>query len=149
MVSWQIWLIVAGVCFILEIITVGFLIFWFAIAALVVSLLSLLIPNVIVQSVIFVILSAILVLFTRPFAKKVNASDNTITNSNRFIGKTGLVKKALSEHQSGQVKVEGEVWTAVLDENILQEIPEGSTVEIIAIDGVKLIVKPKKIASKV
>ena len=36
MAMWQIWLIVAGVCFVLEIATVGFLIFWFAVAALVV-----------------------------------------------------------------------------------------------------------------
>ena len=31
---WQIWLIIAGICLIIEIMTVGFLIFWFAIGAL-------------------------------------------------------------------------------------------------------------------
>ena len=58
MISWQFWLIVAGICFIIEIITVGFLIFWLAIAALVVALLSLFIHNFIAQSAIFICLSS-------------------------------------------------------------------------------------------
>lgn len=87
MLAWQIWLIIAGFCFIIEIITVGFLIFWFGIAALAVALISLFVSNMIAQTAIFIILSAILILFTRSFAKKVSKSDNIVTNSNRLIGK--------------------------------------------------------------
>ena len=47
MLPWQIWLIISGVCFIAEIATVGFLVFWFGVAALITCLLSLFISNVI------------------------------------------------------------------------------------------------------
>ena len=56
MASWQIWLIIAGICFVIEIATVGFLVFWFAIAALITCILSLFIKNIIAQFVIFIIL---------------------------------------------------------------------------------------------
>ena len=147
MVSWQLWLIVAGVCFVLEIITVGFLIFWFAVAALVVALLSLFIDNLIIQTAIFIVLSAILILFTRPLAKKLNKADNAITNTNRLIGKTAIVKKSITSHSNGQVTVGGELWTAALDENYSDTITEGSTVKINAISGVKVIVEPVKSVS--
>ena len=49
MLPWQIWLIISGVCFIAEIATVGFLVFWFGVAALITCLLSLFISNVIAQ----------------------------------------------------------------------------------------------------
>ena len=91
MLPWQIWLIISGVCFIAEIATVGFLIFWFGVAALITCLLSLFISNVIAQTVIFVILSVILICLTRPFAEKMNKNDNIVTNSNAIIGKEGVV----------------------------------------------------------
>ena len=50
MAAWQIWLIISGVCFIIEIATIGFLVFWFAVAALITCLLSLFIPNIIIQT---------------------------------------------------------------------------------------------------
>ena len=95
MLPWQIWLIISGVCFIAEIATVGFLVFWFGVAALITCLLSLFISNVIAQTVIFVILSVILICLTRPFAEKMNKNDNIVTNSNAIIGKEGEVTKTL------------------------------------------------------
>ncbi len=149
MLAWQFWLIIAGVCLVLEIATVGFLIFWFAVAALIVSLLSLFIHNPIAQMAIFIVLSSILIFFTRPLAKKVNKSDNTVTNSNRLVGKTAVVKKKIQNHNNGQVKIDGELWTATLSDDCKDSIDEGSTVEVISIDGVKLVVKPVKNTSKV
>lgn len=63
--------------------------------------------------------------------------------------KSGIVTKAINSHHVGQIKIEGETWTAALDNDSLTEIPDGSIVQITSIDGVKLIVKPKKIISKV
>lgn len=147
MLYWQIWLIIAGVCFIIEILTVGFFIFWLAIAALIVAALSLVVPSLVAQTAIFIVLSSILILFTRSFSKKITRSDNVITNSNRLIGKTAIVKKEISFHHNGQVKVEGELWSAVLDQDYSLTIPEGSSVKINAISGVKLVVEPIKIVS--
>ena len=113
MLPWQIWLIISGVCFIAEIATVGFLVFWFGVAALITCLLSLFISNVIAQTVIFVILSVILICLTRPFAEKMNKNDNIVTNSNAIIGKEGVVTKNITPNDVGQVKVSGDIWTAI------------------------------------
>lgn len=144
MVAWQIWLIVAGFSFILEIATVGFLVFWFGVAALIVCILSLFIPSLVAQFDIFIILSALLICLTRRFAEKITKKDTIVTNSNSIIGKKAIVKKDISSTSNGQIKVNGDIWTAVLSEDFTDSIPEGSTVEIEKIDGVKAVVKPLK-----
>ncbi len=144
MVAWQIWLIVAGFSFILEIATVGFLVFWFGVAALIVCILSLFIPSLVAQFAIFIILSALLICLTRRFAEKITKKDTIVTNSNSIIGKKAIVKKDISSTSNGQIKVNGDIWTAVLSEDFTDSIPEGSTVEIEKIDGVKAVVKPLK-----
>lgn len=144
MVAWQIWLIIAGFSFILEIATVGFLVFWFGVAALIVCILSLFIPSLVAQFAIFIILSALLICLTRRFAEKITKKDIIVTNSNSIIGKKAIVKKDISSTSNGQIKVNGDIWTAVLSEDFTDSIPEGSTVEIEKIDGVKAVVKPLK-----
>lgn len=143
MLPWQIWLIISGVCFIAEIATVGFLIFWFGVAALITCLLSLFISNVIAQTVIFVILSVILICLTRPFAEKMNKNDNIVTNSNALIGKEGVVTKDITPNDVGQVKVSRDIWTAI--STYTDIIPKGSTIKVLSIDGVKLVVEPVSI----
>lgn len=150
MLPWQIWLIIAGICLIIEIATVGFLVFWFAVAALITCLLSLFIHNVIIQTAIFVVLSALLIFLTRPFANKIGKKDKVITNSNSLIGKEGTVLKDITFNSAtlGQVKVNGDVWSAVTEEDY-GIIPAKSIVRILKIDGVKLVVEPLKIYSTI
>ena len=148
MLPWQIWLIIAGVCFILEIATVGFLVFWFGVAALITCLISLFVPSIIAQTVIFIVLSIILILLSRPFAKKIGRKDNVVTNSNAIIGKEAIVIKEIDGKTGkvGQVKVLGDTWSAICeDSNIV--IPVDSTVKVSKIDGVKLIIEPITIKS--
>ena len=141
MLSWQVWLIVAGFCFILEIATVGFLIFWLGVAALITCLFSLFVSNVIAQMSIFTILSAILICLTRKLANKLNKKDNSITNANSIIGKQGIVTKEINTNGIGQVKVSGDIWSAVT-ENYDDTLIVGSTVKVLKIDGVKLVIEP-------
>lgn len=142
---WQTWLIISGICFVIEIVTFGFLALWFAIAALIVAFLSLFITNEIAQTTIFLIISAILILFTRPLLKRFTKNDTTVTNVKTIIGKTGIVTKKITFLESGLVKIDGDLWTAVLADNSINVVPEGSIVEVLNIDGVKLVVKPIKI----
>ena len=137
---WQIWLIIAGICLIIEIVTVGFLIFWFAIGALLAMIVSLFTDNLIIQTTVFVIASTILIFATKPFVQKfLNKKDNMKTNVYSTIGKTGIVTKDIdSIHALGQVKVEGEVWSAIGLNDI--HIPQGTEIEIKEIKGVKAIV---------
>lgn len=144
---WQIWLIIAGIFFIGEIATVGFLIFWFGIGALVAMVASIFTDNIIIQTTIFVISSTILIFATKPFVKKFVDVKKTNTNAFSIIGKNALVIKEIDPIKSqGQVKINGEIWSAESDNN--EVIPEGSEVEILQIRGVKTIVKAIKIAEK-
>ncbi len=144
---WQIWLIIAGIFFIGEIATVGFLIFWFGIGALVAMVTSFFTDSIIIQTTIFVISSTILIFATKPFVKKFVDVKKTNTNAFSIIGKNALVIKEIDPIRSqGQVKINGEIWSAESDNNEI--IPEGSEVEILQIRGVKTIVKAIKIAEK-
>lgn len=98
---WQIWLIMAGVCLIIEIITVGFLIFWFAIGSLLAMVVSFFTDNLIIQTSVFVISSAILIFATKPFVNKfVNKKSSIQTNVYSTVGKIGIVTKEISSINS-------------------------------------------------
>ena len=89
---WQIWLIVAGFFLILEIITTGFLVFWFSIGALIAMCSSFFIENVIVQTAIFLISSTILLFITKSFVQKITKKDaNVKTNVYSIENKIGKV----------------------------------------------------------
>ena len=140
---WQFWLIASGIFFIAEIITTGFLVFWLGIAGLITMCISFFTDNLMIQASVFVILSAVLILATKPFVNKfVNKKENTEkTNAFSIIGKTAIVIKDIdSINGVGQIKVDGEVWSA---EGINgSNIEKGTKVEVKEIDGVRAIVAP-------
>jgi len=138
---WYIWLIAAGVFFVVEIMTVGFMIFWLGVAALLACLVSLITSNLIIQTAVFVISSALLLLLTRPFVEKfiTKKEPNVKTNAYSIIGKEARVTKAFDEDSKiGQIKVGSEKWTAKAKDNEI--LSEGDRVKVEAIDGVKAIV---------
>ena len=139
---WQMWLIIAGVCLVIEIITVGFLVFWFAIGALIAMITSLFINNLVIQTAVFIISSTILIFATKPFVKKfVNNKNSVKTNVYSSIGKIGIVTKDIdSIDGTGQVKVDGEVWSAIGLNDI--NISKGTEIKVEEIKGVKAIVSP-------
>ena len=140
---WQFWLIASGIFFIAEVITTGFLVCWLGISGLITMCVSFFTDNLIIQTTIFVILSAILILATKPFVKKFVNKDNNNEKTNAFsiIGKKAIVIKDINSINGvGQIKVDGEVWSA---EGINgSNIEKGTEVEVTKIDGVKAIVSP-------
>lgn len=145
---WQIWLIASGIFFICEIITVGFLVFWLGIGALIAMLVSFFTSNIIVQMSVFVISSCLLIFATRPLVNKISRKDVIPTNVYSLIGKKAVVTEDIDwVTGKGQIKFEGEIWSAKSKEQI--NIPAGSEVEIVSIEGVKAFVKPLKINSNV
>ena len=140
---WQIWLIAAGVFLILEMFTLGFLVFWLSIGSLVAMLVSFVIDNIIIQTTVFVFSSGILIFATKPFVKKFTEKDNTKTNVYSLVGKKAIVIEDINwTTGSGQIKVNGEVWSAKTKEQV--NIEKGIEVEIESIEGVKAFVKPLK-----
>lgn len=145
---WQFWLIVAGISFIFEMVTVGFLVFWFGIGALITMIISFFISNVYIQSLIFVIISTLLIFLTKPFVNKFTSKDKSVaTNAYSIIGRTGIVTKEINSIMgTGQIKIGGEVWSAKSTSD--EPIPENTEIEVIQIDGVKAIVKADSKISK-
>lgn len=117
------------------------MIFWLGIAALVVCILSLFIHSLFAQVAIFVILSSLLLIFTRPFIEKfvIKKEEKVVTNAFSVIGKEGKVVKNMDPvTKLGQVKVGNETWTAKTENDTL--LSEGDTIRVDSIEGVKAIV---------
>lgn len=139
---WQFWLILAGMFLIIEIISVGFLVFWFSIGALIAMVASLFIKSIVAQATIFVISSAILLFVTRPFVSKITQKDEVVkTNVYSIEGKVAKVIVDVDPIEGkGQIKVDGETWSAKSYNDTV--IPKDTEVLIEKVDGVKAIVKP-------
>lgn len=142
---WQTWLIISLFFFILEIATSGFLVFWFGIGGLITTILSLFVKNVIIQTVVFLVTSTLLILFTKPLvAKFAKAEASVKTNAYSVEGKIGKVTKDIEPIEGrGQVIIDGETWSAKSFDDSF--IPKGTEIKVESLNGVKVIVKPFKI----
>lgn len=123
----------------IEAATVSLTTIWFAGGALMALILALFKLPLLVQIAAFLVVSIIMIIFTRPVAVKYLKVGAQKTNVDALIGATGLVTVDISEYKPGQVKVKGQVWTAVSKSG--ESIPADTEVAVLAIEGVKLIVK--------
>lgn len=139
---WLFWLIAAGIFFIGEMVTVGFLVLWLGVGSLLAMLVSFITDNIIIQTAVFAISSISLIFLTKPLVTKYISKESIPTNTYSLIGKKGIVIKKIGT-DVGQVKVSGEVWTAISDNDT--KIEQGTEVEVLKIDGVKLVVSPSKV----
>lgn len=146
---WVFWLIAAGVFFIIEMATIGFLVFWLGIGALLAMVTSFITDSILIQVIVFVVTSTLLLIFTRPLVNKfIKVPKETVTNAYSIIGKKAIVVKEINNIEGdGQIKVDGEVWSA--KSNTDETIPKDTEVEIVEIDGVKAVVKKINADSKV
>lgn len=142
---WLLWLIVAVILIGLEFATVDFVAIWFAISAVVLTIVTAIFQDLgfIWQLLIFVGLSTILLLATRRFVKKIlKRKDSQETNLELIINHTGMVVEPIHNDLSvGAVKINGLVWSARSLNN--EEIEEGVLVVVKEIHGNKLIVERK------
>lgn len=141
---WQTWLIIAGFFLVMEMFTPGFLVFWIALAAALTSILSLVVTNIIFETIFFIIVLSLLLFFTKPLVDKFINKDKTVaTNAYSIIGKKAIVTKDIDPTKAkGQIKVNGEVWSAKTEDDSF--IEKDSEVEVKKIDGVKAIVSTIK-----
>ncbi len=131
------WLAVILILSFIEIGTINLVSIWFVASALVSLLLSFFPIPFYIQFIIFVVLGIVLLITTRKSLEKFLSKTKQKTNLDRVVGMQGIVTEKISKNNPGEVKVDGKRWTAVSDKTI----DEGKTVEIMKIEGVKLIVK--------
>lgn len=136
-----IWLGIFVLCVIVEAVSVDFISIFFAGGALL-ALIASLIPGVPFwgEIIIFLFGSALLLLSIRPFIKKLfKKVPPDVLNIDGMIGKKCKVTKKITELEWGEVKCNGVLWTA-MNKNKEEEIEEGAIVQVVGVDGNKLIV---------
>lgn len=135
-----VWLGILAAAVVLEIITPQMVSIWFALGALVSFFVALAgVEQLWIQIVVFVAVSAVAVVVTRPLVKKMINKNSEPTNADMVIGQTGIVTEKIDNlAPSGLVKVAGSVWTArSADDSVIEE---NEKVIIKEIRGVKLLV---------
>ena len=139
-----IWLALTAVLLVIEIVTLGLTTIWFAAGALFAFFAALLGMNQGIQIGVFVVVSVVLLFFTRPLAVKYLNTKTIKTNTEALVGKTARVIVDINNLKSqGQVVINGLEWTArSSDDTVVFKI--GDAVTIVGIEGVKLIVEGQK-----
>lgn len=136
-----IWLIIAVVFGIAEAMTVALISIWMAVGALAAALVSALGGSFLLQIIVFLTVSALLLLLTIPMAKKLRNRKMVRTNADRFIGEEAVVLVPIEPIENqGQIKVLGQIWSASSVDS--STIAVGEKVVVEGIEGVRAIVRP-------
>ena len=139
-----VWFLAIVVFGIIEATTAQFVSIWFAGGALTAFVAALLSASGWLQIILFVVISALLLLFTRPLAVKFINKGALKTNYESMVGRVGEVVEQIDNlRATGCVRVSGQDWTARAAAD-LESIPVGCEVVVQKIEGVKLIVAPVK-----
>ena len=138
------WLIALVVFLVIEAATLGLATIWFGGGARVGLVAAKCGAGIVIQIVLFLVVSLVLLFFTRPFAVRFLNKDTLKTNVDRVVGMEGVVTEEISNLAgTGKVSLGGNMWTA-RTENEGGTIPVDAVVTVLRVEGVKLIVKVKE-----
>lgn len=139
------WLILLIICIGIELPTLGLTTIWFAGGALVAIFAAVVGAPIWLQAVIFIVVSLLLLFFTRPVAVKYFNKDRVKTNVESMVGRQAIVISEVDNLQGiGQVTVGGQEWSArSADDQV--NIAVGAVVTVVAINGVKLVVREQQL----
>lgn len=143
--GWILWILLGIVLIVAEIFTLGFVLFWFGIGALVGALVGFLGFGLVWQFIAFAVVSTVLTVLSRKIFSKYYSHDEGSTikmGMDSLPGQIGTVSAASKGAlQSGEVKVFGSTWTAFPE---LGEKPlvEGEKVEVVSVKGSSIYVRP-------
>ena len=140
MVRW-VWIGMALFFLLAEVFTAGFVLACFGIGALAAAIPAFLGLGLVWQLLVFIIVSTVAVLFSRRFADRVTGDQPQGLGIDRVLGKRALVIEDIDPHSpSGRVRVDVEEWRA--DSESGSAISKGTIVEVLAVDGTRLRVRP-------
>lgn len=115
------WLGVMILCSVVEALTMTLTTVWFAAAALVMIFVAMLPVPLPAQLLLFVLLSVLLLIFTRPFALKFLNIKKTATNSDSLIGTRCRLSTAVTPDEKGTVRLKGVEWSVATADGSLLE----------------------------
>ena len=139
------WICAVVVFLVAEAATAGLVSIWFvggAVAAMIAAILD---ASLLVQFVVFVVVSGALLALLRPLAARMLKSKSHIrTNADRLLDREALVTEPIDLlHNTGAVKIDGVIWTARTKDG--SNLPAGTLVRVDHIDGAKVIVVPAEV----
>ncbi|NLG33239.1 MAG: NfeD family protein, partial [Syntrophomonadaceae bacterium] len=131
--TYMAWLIIGVGCGIVEVATMGFWFLWLALSALLVSLLtwSGVVSALSAQIILFGVITIFLVIFTRPLVLKLFKTNEVKSNVDALIGSAGIVTVEINPPHTGQVNMQGQIWTARAD----QTLEKDSRVVVKSVEG--------------
>ena len=137
-----VWLVIAVVLGIFEAATVALVSIWFAIGAVAAMVPAYFNAPFWVQILVFILVSALCFVFTRPFFKKIIRVNKQPTNVDRLVGQEGVATDDIENIECrGKVFISGLTWSARSETGEL--IPQGAVVTVKKIEGATLVVKRK------
>ena len=137
-----VWLVIAVVLGIFEAATVALVSIWFAIGAVAAMVPAYFNAPFWVQILVFILVSALCFVFTRPFFKKIIRVNKQPTNVDRLVGQEGVATYDIENIECrGKVFISGLTWSARSETGEL--IPQGAVVTVKKIEGATLVVKRK------
>ena len=139
--TWIIWLVLFVAMLGIEAAGPALVSIWFSFGALIALIVSF-IPEVPwwVEVIVFVVISIATLLALRPILRRYIKRNNYNTNIDSFTGKRGYVIEDITYLKPGAVKIGDVSWTAI-PVNREEEILENEIIEVVAINGNKLVVK--------
>ncbi|MCD6246318.1 NfeD family protein [candidate division WOR-3 bacterium] len=144
---WMVWLALALLFFILEIIFPAFFFMWFGVSSAVVALIAPLHLNIYLQFTIFAVLASVFAILSRTIFNKYfykNSDKLPKTNVEKYIGKTLIALEDINNiKETGKVKIDGILWNArSIDDNHV--IKKDREVIVEKVEGVTFYVKEKE-----
>ncbi len=134
------WFILVAVLIIIELITLGLTTIWFAGGAFIAGIFAMFDAPIFLQILVFILVSVLLLVFTRPIAQKHINAKTEKTNLDSLIGEKGIVLVTINNlNSTGQIMLNGIEWSARSSSDDVI-IDEGATVTVQQISGVKVIV---------
>jgi membrane protein implicated in regulation of membrane protease activity len=144
MESWIVWLIVAAVLGVAELVTITFAFGIIAVAAVVAAVVGAFHLDLGIQLAAFIVAAGAGLGFVRPIAiRHIKQPPALRTGTAALVGRSAIVLEEVNEH-SGRVRIEGEEWSSrpYLDESLV--IPVGTKVDVMQIKGATALVYPRE-----
>ncbi len=138
---WVVWLVIAVIMLVIEIVTTGLVTLWFAVGAIVAMIMDLcgapLVSQIVVMAVVSIVCFILCMIWVRPKLESLRKKNVQKTNADRLIGREGIVIVPLNALEGkGQVKVDGQIWSAKAGE----DLTAGTKIKVLSIEGVKLVI---------
>lgn len=134
------WLILVILLIVLEVATYQLVAIWFALGAVAALIVSLFELSGTVQIVVFIAVSALSLMASRPLVKKLQSAPKQKTNADRIVGQTAKVIHPITPDQKGRVMVDNLDWAAAA-QNRGESFEVGEEVSIVRIEGVTVYVQ--------